>query len=69
MDGGEPLMALTAARRLVEVAVDQAAAAQRVEWESPAATRFRVEAAQQTHALVGQLDLLDEAVRLLRGLS
>ncbi|GAB3159402.1 hypothetical protein GCM10027059_05590 [Myceligenerans halotolerans] len=69
MDATEPAVALAAVRGLVESAVDEATAAQRVGWESAAATRFRAEAASQTRLLVGDLDAVDEAVRLIGGLS
>lgn len=69
MDAGEPAVALAAVRALVESAVDEAVAAQRVGWESVAAVRFRAEAASQTRLLVGELDAVDEAVRLVGGLS
>ncbi|MBE1874146.1 hypothetical protein [Myceligenerans pegani] len=69
MDGAEPVAALAAARKLVESAVDEVVAAQRVGWESEAALRFREEAAVVTRRLVGELDTLDGAARLAGGLS
>lgn len=69
MDGAEPAVSLAAARGLVESAAQELAAAQRVGWESVAAERFREEAALVTRLLVGDLDALDEAARLVGGLS
>ncbi|RPF19585.1 hypothetical protein [Myceligenerans xiligouense] len=69
MDGAEPVVTLAAARGLVESAVDEAVAAQRIGWASSAATRFRAEAALRTRLLVGELDALDTAIRLVGGLS
>lgn len=68
MEGAEPAVALSAARGLVESAVDEMVAARRVGWESAAAVRFREEAALVTRRLLGDLDALDEAARLAGGL-
>ncbi|GAB4087156.1 hypothetical protein GCM10028784_37860 [Myceligenerans cantabricum] len=69
MDGAAPVVALAAARRLVESAVDEVGAAQHVAWESTAAGLFREETARLTRRLVGELDVLDQAMRQVGGLS
>lgn len=69
MDGAEPAATLATARGLVESAVGEAAAARQVGWESAAAERFRTELTLLTRLLAGRLDVLDEALRLLRGSS
>ncbi|MBL0886070.1 hypothetical protein [Myceligenerans indicum] len=65
----EPMPALAAARGLVEAAMEDAAQATRVGWDSAAAERFRDEAASLTRLLVAELDALDEAGRLVGELA
>lgn len=69
MDGAEPAVVLTAVRRLAQAAVEDAAAAREVAWESAAATRFREEVTTRTRLLAARLDAVDHALRQVGGLS
>lgn len=63
------VVTLDAARGLVGTALDEASAAPRVSWDSPAAERFRARAADLTRVLLSDLDTLDQALRQVRGLE